>query len=115
MNPGCFDRSRLPEAITYFTELERLRLFGRGVWRPGLCPFHDDLQPSLRVNADVGAFRCMACAASGGERAMSNLAQQTSATRGLALRNLGRRYLTPNHRVKRRHELFYAVYPLIRE
>jgi hypothetical protein len=63
VNSGRFDRSRLPAAIAYFTEREQLRLFGRGVWRSAHCPLHDDLQPSLRVNLDVGAFRCMACGA----------------------------------------------------
>ena len=67
MNSGRFDRSRLPAAIPYFTEREQLRLFGRGIWRSARCPFHDDIQPSLRVNVDVGAFRCMACGAKGGD------------------------------------------------
>jgi len=31
----------------------------------GLCPFHDDHKPSLRVTGDKGLFRCPACGASG--------------------------------------------------
>ncbi len=67
MNTSLFDRSHLPVALAYFTERERLRLFGRGVWRSARCPFHEDTQPSLRVNVEVGAFRCMACGAKGGD------------------------------------------------
>ena len=67
MNANSFDRSRLPAAIPYFSKLEKLRLLGRGIWRSTYCPFHEDAQPSLRVNVDVGAFRCMACGAKGGD------------------------------------------------
>jgi DNA primase len=67
VNSGRFDRSCLPAATTYFTEREQLRLFGHGIWRSARCPFRDDLQPSLRVNVEVGAFRCMACGAKGGD------------------------------------------------
>jgi DNA primase catalytic core len=31
----------------------------------GLCPFHDDHKPSLRVTSGKGLFRCPACGASG--------------------------------------------------
>ncbi len=61
-----FDRSRLPDAETYFTaELGALQ--GRGVWRDAVCPFHPDRKPSLRVNVATGAFRCMTCGAHGGD------------------------------------------------
>ena len=61
-----FRRDGLPDPIGYF-EREGLRLIGRGHWRSAMCPFHNDTQPSLRVNADTGAFRCMACGAKGGD------------------------------------------------
>jgi hypothetical protein len=61
-----FDRSRLPDPETYYTaELGALR--GRGTWRDALCCFHQDARPSLRVNAQTGSYRCMACGASGGD------------------------------------------------
>ena len=48
--------------------LDRLEvLLGAGRWRSGLCPFHHDHNPSLRVNAETGAFRCMACGRKGGD------------------------------------------------
>lgn len=61
-----FDRDRLPDPERYYTaELGALR--GRGVWRDAVCCFHKDTRPSLRVNVETGAFRCMACGASGGD------------------------------------------------
>jgi len=66
MNAAPFDRTQLPAPVSYFTR-EGLPLAGRGRWRSALCPFHDDHSPSLRVNVDTGAFRCMACGAKGGD------------------------------------------------
>jgi len=63
---GRFERDRLPDPLGYF-EASGLRLIGRGRWRSALCPFHDDHNPSLRLNAETGAYRCMACAAKGGD------------------------------------------------
>lgn len=60
------DRERLPQPMGYFGR-EGLRLLGRGIWRSALCPFHDDSQPSLRINAETGAYRCMACGAKGSD------------------------------------------------
>jgi len=63
---GRFDRSLLPDPAEYYTrELDGLR--GRGVWRDALCPFHQDTRPSLRVNTQTGAFRCMSCGAHGAD------------------------------------------------
>lgn len=31
----------------------------------GLCPFHDDTNPSLSVNVETGLFRCFSCDAKG--------------------------------------------------
>lgn len=63
---GEFRRDLLPEPAAYF-EAEGIKLSGRGAWRDALCPFHADTRPSLRVNAETGAFRCMTCGASGGD------------------------------------------------
>lgn len=61
-----FNRNRLPDPDAYYTaELGALR--GHSAWRDALCPFHDDSHPSLRVNVQTGAFRCMVCGASGGD------------------------------------------------
>ena len=61
-----FDRGRLPDPESYYTaELGALR--GRGAWRDAVCCFHSDTRPSLRVNTQTGAFRCMVCGASGGD------------------------------------------------
>ncbi|MBM3358465.1 MAG: hypothetical protein FJY54_12150, partial [Betaproteobacteria bacterium] len=61
------EHARLPDPVGYFEQREGLRLIGRGPWRSALCPFHDDHNPSLRVNVETGAFRCMACGARGGD------------------------------------------------
>ena len=61
-----FLRDRLPSPPTYFDSIG-LKLHGRGAWRSALCPFHDDRQPSLRVQYAQGAFRCMACGAHGSD------------------------------------------------
>lgn len=63
---GRFVRERLPNPAEYF-EREGIELRGRGGWRDALCPFHQDSRPSLRVNVESGAFKCMACGASGGD------------------------------------------------
>lgn len=61
-----FDRARLPEPAAYFDSIG-LRLGGAGRWRSALCPFHEDKTPSLRVQIEVGAFKCMSCGAKGGD------------------------------------------------
>lgn len=61
-----FERERLPEPLRYF-EAVGLPLLGRGAWRSAVCPFHDDHNPSLRINVETGAYRCMACGAKGGD------------------------------------------------
>jgi hypothetical protein len=53
-----------PAAYFYHREL---KLVGRGVCRPALCPFHSDKHPSLRVNTSTGAFRCFVWDAHGGD------------------------------------------------
>lgn len=32
-----------------------------GLWRPMLCPFHDDHNKSASVHTEFQAFKCMAC------------------------------------------------------
>jgi DNA primase len=66
LDRGHFDRARLPSVQSYFSSCG-IRLRGGGAWRDANCPFHDDHRPSLRVRADTGAFRCMACGAHGGD------------------------------------------------
>ena len=66
MMHASFVRELLPEPCGYF-EREGVRLIGRGHWRSALCPFHNDSRPSLRVNVETGAYRCMACGAKGGD------------------------------------------------
>jgi len=61
-----FDRTMLPSTITYFNG-QGLRLIGRGAWRSTRCCFHEDARPSLRINVETGAYKCMACGAKGGD------------------------------------------------
>lgn len=61
---STFRRDWLPSPLEYYaTELPDL--VGRGAWRSARCCFHDEHRPSLRVNVESGAFRCMSCAAHG--------------------------------------------------
>ncbi len=64
---GKFERGALPDSVGYYSNRAALRLIGRGCWRSAVCPFHDDARPSLRVNTETGAYRCMACGAKGGD------------------------------------------------
>lgn len=61
-----FLREALPDVITYY-ENQNIKLKGGGQWRDALCPFHADTRPSLRINVERGAYRCMACGARGGD------------------------------------------------
>lgn len=65
-NDTTFDRGSLPDPLDYFLD-ELGRLIGGGDWRTAHCPFHDDHDPSLRVNVVTGAFKCFPCGASGGD------------------------------------------------
>ena len=63
---GKFSRSNLPNSIIYL-EKQGIKLIGSGEWRDAICPFHADKKPSLRVNIEKGAYRCMVCGARGGD------------------------------------------------
>lgn len=63
---GKFSRKDLPTSITYYQK-QGIQLKGSGAWRDAICPFHTDTKPSLRVNVENGAYRCMACGARGGD------------------------------------------------
>ena len=60
-----FHREHLPAPASYYAS-EGLRLIGRGKWRTTSCVFHGG-SDSMRINAESGAFRCMACGARGGD------------------------------------------------
>jgi len=61
------NRSLLPPAIEYYRDSNSMKLIGTGEWRSSLCPFHDDSQPSLRINIKGGGYKCMVCEAKGGD------------------------------------------------
>jgi CHC2 zinc finger len=63
---GEFVRDRLPDWLAY-ADREGLTLIGKGKWRNLLCLFHDDTNPSMRVNTTTGGWVCMSCGASGGD------------------------------------------------
>lgn len=63
---GKFSRKALPGAIPYY-ETQNIILKGSGAWRDAICCFHPDTKPSLRVNVEKGAYRCMVCGARGGD------------------------------------------------
>lgn len=45
-------------------KFDHVRSTDRG-WISATCPFHNDVHPSFAVNEDSGAYRCLACGASG--------------------------------------------------
>ena len=63
----AFDRNRLPDPASYY-EAQGLKFREhKGKWRTTECRFHGS-SDSLRVNAETGAFVCMAgCGARGGD------------------------------------------------
>ena len=63
---GKFSRKNLPSSITYYQK-QGIQLKGSGAWRDAVCPFHADTKPSLRINIEKGAYRCMACGARGSD------------------------------------------------
>jgi DNA primase len=63
---GKFSRQALPPPIQYY-DSQGITLKGAGAWRDAICPFHNDTQPSLRINIEKGAYRCMVCGARGGD------------------------------------------------
>lgn len=63
---GAFNRDRLPDWPAYADQFG-LALHGRGRWQSVLCDFHDDSEPSMRVNVETGGWICMACGAKGGD------------------------------------------------
>ena len=63
---GHFSRKALPDALTYY-QSQNITLKGTGAWRDAVCPFHKDTKPSLRINVEKGAYRCMVCGARGGD------------------------------------------------
>ncbi len=56
-----FSRTRLPDALTHYRDTEGLVLKGRGKWLGAPCVFHDDSNPSMRINAETGGGCCMSC------------------------------------------------------
>ena len=60
-------RQHLPAPADFFAAQGLTLVKGQGIWRSALCPFHPDHAPSLRVQIQTGAFRCMACGAKGGD------------------------------------------------
>ena len=54
----------------------------------GLCPFHDDHHPSLRVTPGKGLFRCPSCKATG------NVIQFVARKEGISEREAGLKLLT---------------------
>jgi DNA primase len=64
MNPD-FDRIKQATDIVAVVESYGIALKKVGADHVGLCPFHEDKTPSLRVTAGKGLFRCPACGAAG--------------------------------------------------
>lgn len=64
MNPD-FDQIKKSTDIVRVVESYGIALKREGKDFVGLCPFHEDKEPSLRVTPGKGLFRCPACGAAG--------------------------------------------------
>jgi DNA primase len=82
MNPD-FDAIKASTDIARVIERYGIALKAEGKDHVGLCPFHDDHRPSLRVTAGKGVFRCMVCGATG------NVVHFVAKKEGLTLREAG--------------------------
>jgi len=60
-----FDQIKRATDIVRVVESYGIALKKVGQDHVGLCPFHEDHKPSLRVTASKGLFRCPACGATG--------------------------------------------------
>jgi hypothetical protein len=74
--------------LSYLTFFEpTLRLEGRGEWRSCLCPWHNDHNPSMRINIVSNTWRCFGCGSYGDvvnwHQLRGNFADQVSAARDL--------------------------------
>jgi DNA primase catalytic core len=78
-----FDAIKASTDIVRVIENYGIALKPQGKDRVGLCPFHDDHSPSLRVTPGKGLFRCMSCGATG------NVVQFVAKKEGLTLREAG--------------------------
>jgi len=79
------DAVRIEEVIGDFVSLRK-----RGANYLGLCPFHQDKNPSMSVSSTKGIFKCFACGKAG--NAVSFLMEHEHMTYAEALRYLAKKY-----------------------
>ena len=79
------DAVRIEEVIGDFVSLRK-----RGANYLGLCPFHQDKNPSMSVSSTKGIFKCFACGKAG--NAVSFLMEHEHLTYAEALRYLAKKY-----------------------
>lgn len=79
------DTARIEEVIGDFISLRKR---GTNYW--GLCPFHQDRNPSLSVSPSKGIFKCFVCGKAGS--AISFLMEQEHLSYSDALRYLAKKY-----------------------
>lgn len=58
------NKSRLPHPITFYKNLGFTLKTGT-TWQAVKCPFHDDKNPSMAINAPHGGYKCHACGETG--------------------------------------------------
>ena len=79
------DAVRIEEVIGDFVSLRK-----RGANYLGLCPFHQDKNPSMSVSSTKGIFKCFACGKAG--NAVTFLMEHEHLTYAEALRYLAKKY-----------------------
>src|SRR4051794_26392936 len=64
MSLSRFDPARVPVASQFFRDNVQ-RYQSRGKRATGLCPFHEDRNPSLSIDLERGLWYCFVCAEGG--------------------------------------------------
>jgi CHC2-type zinc finger protein/DNA primase-like protein len=83
-----FDQIKKSTDIVAVIQRHGIELKKQGADYVGLCPFHDDHNPSMRVSQGKGLFHCMSCGAAG--NAIQFVAKKESLTvKEAALRLMG--------------------------
>lgn len=83
-----FFAAKIEEVVGDFVSLKR-----QGQGFVGICPFHDDRNPSLHVNPRLGIYKCFVCDAKG--NAVTFLMEHEKMTYPEALRHLAQKYSIP--------------------
>lgn len=79
------DKANIVEVTSEYISLKK-----QGIYYVGLCPFHDDHNPSMKVSPNRGTYHCYSCDAKGD--AIKFIQEKESVSFPEAVRRLARKY-----------------------